>query len=114
VTTFGAVGYCFGARYAVDLALENTTKAIAMAHPSLLQVPADFEALMEKSSNPILINSCEFDDQFPPEKQKITDELMGGGKYKPGYEQVYFPGCSHGFAVRGDLVSCSLTILDAS
>jgi dienelactone hydrolase len=42
-TTFGATGYCFGARYAVDLALENVTKAIVMAHPSLLNVPEDFE-----------------------------------------------------------------------
>jgi dienelactone hydrolase len=46
VTTFGASGYCFGARYAMDLALENITKAIVMSHPSLLQLPEDLEVCM--------------------------------------------------------------------
>jgi hypothetical protein len=40
---------------------------------------------------------------FPPEKQKVTDELLGDGKYAPGYVREYFAGCSHGFAVRGDM-----------
>jgi len=103
ITAFGATGYCFGGRYAVDLALENITKAIVISHPSLLEVPGDFEKLKAQSNNPILINSCEEDGMFPPEKQKITDELLGNGQYKPGYVREYFPGCSHGFAVRGDL-----------
>jgi dienelactone hydrolase len=46
VTTFGATGYCFGARYAVDLAIDNVTKAIVIAHPSLLNVPDDFEVCL--------------------------------------------------------------------
>jgi dienelactone hydrolase len=41
VTTFGASGYCFGARYCMDLAFENVTKVIVMSHPSLLQIPED-------------------------------------------------------------------------
>jgi dienelactone hydrolase len=44
VTTFGATGYCFGGKYAIDLARENVTKAIAISHPGLLELPADFEA----------------------------------------------------------------------
>jgi dienelactone hydrolase len=43
VTTFGTTGYCFGARYAVDLAIENVTKAIVITHPSMMKVPEDFE-----------------------------------------------------------------------
>jgi hypothetical protein len=42
---------------------------------------------------------------FPHEAQKVTDELLGNGKYAPGYVREYFPGCTHGFAVRGDMVS---------
>lgn len=103
VTVFGATGYCFGARYAVDLALENTTKVIVMSHPSLLEVPSDFEKLIAQSNNPVLINSCEFDERFPKESQKIADEMLGDGKYKPGYLRTYWEGCNHGFAVRGDL-----------
>lgn len=44
------------------------------------------------------------DRQFPPEKQKVVDELLGNGKYAPGYERTYWEGCVHGFAVRGDMV----------
>lgn len=43
VTLFGATGYCFGGRYSVDLAIEGVTKAVALAHPSLIQAPGDFE-----------------------------------------------------------------------
>jgi dienelactone hydrolase len=43
ITTFGATGYCFGGRYSVDLAIENVTKVIVISHPSMLQVPEDFE-----------------------------------------------------------------------
>jgi hypothetical protein len=40
---------------------------------------------------------------FPPEKAKIADEVMGNGQYAPGYTREYFAGCTHGFAVRGDM-----------
>jgi hypothetical protein len=43
VRTFGASGYCFGVRYAMDLAFENITKAIVISHPSFLQIPEDLE-----------------------------------------------------------------------
>lgn len=49
-TVFGATGYCFGGRYAVDLALDDVTTAIAMSHPSLLQLPADFEVRLLPST----------------------------------------------------------------
>jgi hypothetical protein len=53
VTISGTFGCYFGARYTVDLALENVTEAIAIAHPSLLKVLADFGALKKKSNNPV-------------------------------------------------------------
>jgi dienelactone hydrolase len=43
VEIFAATGYCFGARYCVDLALDGAVQVIALTHPSMLQVPADFE-----------------------------------------------------------------------
>ena len=54
---------------------------------------------------PVLFNTCEVDPQFPIESQKIADELLGDGKYSPGYKRTYWDGCTHGFAVRGDIVS---------
>lgn len=48
---------------------------------------------------------------LPVEAQATVDEILGGGKFAPGYERTYWPGCVHGFAVRGDMVSAdSVTI----
>jgi hypothetical protein len=94
---------------------------MSFTHPGMLEVPADFEActfflspssaesnasqaLKARSTNPLLLNTCEFDPPFPPEAQKQVDALLGGGQYPHGYERTYWDGCKHGFAVRGDLV----------
>lgn len=42
---------------------------------------------------------------FGLEAQAKADEILGGGKFAPGYERTYWEGCTHGFAVRGDMVS---------
>ena len=79
--------------------MENLISVAVLSHPSLLRVPEDFHELIEKSKAAVLINSCEVDPQFPLESQKIADEVLGDGKYKPGYVRTYWPGCKHGFAV---------------
>lgn len=56
-----------------------------------------------KSTAPLLINSCTVDPKFPLEAQVQADELFGSGKFAPGYKREHFEGCSHGFAVRGDI-----------
>ncbi|KAI0630599.1 alpha/beta-hydrolase [Trametes polyzona] len=103
VTKFAAIGFCFGARPAFDLAFNNEVAVVAVSHPSLLQVPADLEKYLSDSKAPLLINSCETDSMFPQEAQAKADEILGGGKFAPGYERTYWPGCTHGFAVRGDI-----------
>ncbi|KAJ3568986.1 hypothetical protein NP233_g5344 [Leucocoprinus birnbaumii] len=103
IKEFGAVGYCFGGRYVFDLAFENIIKASVVCHPSLLKIPADLNTYFETSKAPLLINSCTVDSQFPHEAQAVADELFGQGKFTPGYERAYWEGCTHGFAVRGDL-----------
>jgi len=40
---------------------------------------------------------------FPPKAQAKADEILGNGKFVPGYKREYFSGCTHGFAVRGDM-----------
>jgi len=101
VTTFAATGYCFGGRYVFDLAIDNVLKVAATSHPSLLQIPADLENYVAKSKAPLLINSCTVDTQFPPEAGDIADKIFA--KFGPGYKRDYYEGCTHGFAVRGDL-----------
>jgi len=48
------------------------------------------EKLFDRSSVPLLINSCEFDSAFPCEAQAAADDILGSGKYTPGYEQMYW------------------------
>jgi len=103
VTEFGVLGYCFGGRYCFDLAFDKIPKAVMVAHPSLLQVPADLEKYVAEANAPILFNTCTVDTQFPLESQAKADELFGNGKFAPGYKREYWEGCTHGFAVRGDL-----------
>ncbi|KII87452.1 hypothetical protein PLICRDRAFT_142740 [Plicaturopsis crispa FD-325 SS-3] len=102
VTKFGATGYCFGARYNFDLAFENIVQVNVVAHPSQLE-EADLIKYKEVAKAPLLINSCPIDRAYPPEKQKLGDEILGDGKFAPGYERKHWEGCTHGFAVRGDL-----------
>ena len=115
INEFGATGYCFGGKsrhaiifsssedltgkYVFNLAQDNVIKVGAVSHPSLLQMPGDLEKLLAQSKAPILINSCDIDQQFPAESCGIADKLFGEGKYVPGYKRVHWEGCTHGFAV---------------
>jgi len=103
VTRIGATGYCLGARYVWDLALEGVIHVSVTAHPSLLKIPDDLEKYRTMSKAPLLINSCTTDSQFPHEAQAQADSILGNGKFPPGYVREYWAGCSHGFAVRGDM-----------
>ncbi|KAH7926966.1 alpha/beta-hydrolase [Leucogyrophana mollusca] len=103
VVKFASTSYCFGAPYTFQLAFENITKVSVCAHPSALKIPEDLEKYAEMSKAPLLINSCTVDPPFPPEARAKADEILGGGKFAPGYQREYWEGCTHGFAVRGDM-----------
>ncbi|EIW79020.1 alpha beta-hydrolase [Coniophora puteana RWD-64-598 SS2] len=102
VTAFAAIGYCYGARHAWDLAIEHVTKVTICNHPSLLKNPEDFETYLAKATAPLLINSCEIDPPFPPDFQASADEILKD-KFAPGYHREHWMGCKHGFSVRGDI-----------
>ncbi|KAI6139814.1 Alpha/Beta hydrolase protein [Pisolithus tinctorius] len=104
VKDFGSAGYCFGARYSFDLAFENIAKVTVVSHPSLLKVPEDLEKYKKLSRAPLLINSCTFDAPFPKESQAEADRILGDGEqFTATYRREYFEGCTHGFAIRGDV-----------
>jgi len=103
VTKFGATGYCFGGRYVFNLAFENNIHVAVVAHPSLLKFPDDLEKYLSSSKAPLLMNSCTTDSQFPIDKQALADQILGDGKFAPGYVREYWEGCTHGFSVRGDM-----------
>ncbi|KAI0314053.1 Alpha/Beta hydrolase protein [Amylostereum chailletii] len=100
IDAFAATGYCYGGRLTFNLAFDNTIKAAATSHPSLLQLE-DIDKYVSTSKVPLLINACEVDGQWPKEKQDRAVERFKD--FAPGFAQPYFPGCTHGFAVRGDL-----------
>lgn len=75
-----------------------------MAHPSLLEAPKDLEDL-KASGVPVYFATCETDQQFPAEKQEQADKILGAGKMESEdgkYKRTYYPGATHGFAVRSD------------
>ncbi|KAJ7665923.1 dienelactone hydrolase [Mycena polygramma] len=103
ITRIASTGYCFGARYVVDLAFDNVIQVSAISHPSRLTMPDDMEKYAVMSKAPLLINSCTVDQAFPLEAQAKADEILGDGKFAPGYHREFFEGCRHGFAIRGDM-----------
>ncbi|KAH9174738.1 chlorocatechol-degradation protein [Lactarius sanguifluus] len=100
ITVFGATGYCYGARLVFDLAFENIIRVAVITHPSLLTTE-DLDIYVEKSKAPLLLNSCEHDELFPPALALTTDEKFSN--FEPGYKRTYWEGVHHGFATRGDL-----------
>ncbi|KAF8449342.1 hypothetical protein L210DRAFT_3640930 [Boletus edulis BED1] len=108
IKEFAATGYiasvCIqSARYVFDLAFDGIIKVAAVSHPSLLKIPEDLHKF-KQTKVPLLINSCEIDQVFPIDSQAQADVILGGGLTKTDlYRREYFDGCTHGFAVRGDM-----------
>jgi hypothetical protein len=75
-------------RYVFDLAFDNVIQVAATSHPSQLKVPDDLQKLLTTSRSPLLINTSEVDQQYPIASQLKGDEILGGGKYKPGYQKM--------------------------
>lgn len=102
-TKVAAIGFCFGARYVVDLVLDvrfptplsvpartkadprspagtrqNAVQAAMVAHPSLLEVPADIEKLKESSVPFLWNNAGEDHGGFTPDVQKQARAILEG------------------------------------
>ncbi|KAF8991565.1 alpha/beta-hydrolase [Cyathus striatus] len=101
ITSIGATGYCYGGRFVFNLAFQNAISVAVCSHPSFLKAPDDLKKYKETSKEPLLINTCTVDQQFPHSAQEKADEIFAPFEY--GYRRVYWEGCTHGFAVRGDM-----------
>ncbi|KAG6830477.1 hypothetical protein H0H92_000484 [Tricholoma furcatifolium] len=91
-----AVGYCFGAPFALDLAATDKVLASAFAHPSLLT-----EDQFKGVTKPLLLVCAEVDKSFPPESRRKAEDILVEGKAT--YHISVFSGVSHGFATRCNL-----------
>ncbi|TFK21069.1 alpha/beta-hydrolase [Coprinopsis marcescibilis] len=92
---YTAVGYCFGAQYAMELGATDEVVAAAFAHPSRLT-----EGHFANLTKPLLLSCAEYDGAFPPPNLSRTAEVLAETK-KQYYIQV-FSGVRHGFATRAD------------
>ncbi|KAI6040300.1 dienelactone hydrolase family-domain-containing protein, partial [Pisolithus marmoratus] len=104
VTSFAVSGYCFGGRYAIDLAIDQVVDVVVVSHPSQVVIPDAFETIAQKAKAPLLLEMGDQDTEVSVEKQEGIDAILGDGKYAPGYKRECWPGCSHGFAVRADVL----------
>ncbi|SMN20708.1 similar to Saccharomyces cerevisiae YAL049C AIM2 Cytoplasmic protein involved in mitochondrial function or organization [Maudiozyma saulgeensis] len=95
----GVLGYCFGAKYAIQQINENTgiADAAAIAHPSFVTI----EEVAAIGQNPLLISAAETDPVFPQDMRKLTEDKLK--EIGARYQLDLFSGTYHGFAVRGDL-----------
>ena len=109
----GAVGFCWGGKYAIRAGLESNmiqiegekvplVDAVAALHPSHLALPADVEKLVVPTSI-----GWGVEDEGVKFEQKglvegVHEKAKKAGKKLPEIEhKVYRPG-RHGFAVRGN------------
>jgi len=98
VKKIGGAGYCFGAKPLVRFLKKGAIDAGYVAHPSW--VTADEVRAIE---GPLSIAASETDGIFPPEKRHLTEEILK--ETKQPFQINLYSGCSHGFAVRGDITN---------
>jgi len=95
VRRLGAVGYCFGAKYAVQQLGSGGVQAAFIAHPSF--VTEDEVAAVK---GPLSIAAAETDEIFPAEKRYRSEEILK--EIGVTYQISLYSGVEHGFAVRAD------------
>ncbi|EDO17281.1 hypothetical protein Kpol_538p41 [Vanderwaltozyma polyspora DSM 70294] len=96
----GLIGYCFGAKFAVQQINKTNgiANAIAIAHPSFVSIEEVNDIDVNK---PILISAAENDEIFNEEGRHLTEaKLKENGNI---YQLDLFSKTYHGYAVRGDI-----------
>ncbi|KAG5640483.1 hypothetical protein DXG03_008342 [Asterophora parasitica] len=94
-TQYFAVGYCFGAPFALNLAVTDKVAAAAFAHPGFLN-----EDHFSNLRQPLFLSCAETDSTFPLESRRRAEDLLVAAKAT--YHIQVFSGVKHGFATRGD------------
>lgn len=91
-----AIGFCYGGWAAFKLGADpSLIDAISTAHPSMLK-----KSEIESVKVPVQILSPENDFAYTPELKQATFDILP--KTGVQWEYIYFPGLTHGFAVRGN------------
>ncbi|KII92995.1 hypothetical protein PLICRDRAFT_375986 [Plicaturopsis crispa FD-325 SS-3] len=93
---YHAVGYCFGAPFALDLGRTGFVAAVAIAHPTYVN-----EDHLEQLKAPVLLSCAETDHTFPRDARRRAEDILVEKKH--AYHLQVFSGVAHGFAVRANL-----------
>lgn len=101
VTRIGAVGYCFGGKYAFRFLdssrpAEERVDAAFTAHPSMLE---DEEILAIEG--PVSVAQAENDELLGPERRSEIEKLLKDTGREYGVS--LYSGTNHGFAVRANV-----------
>ncbi len=100
----GAAGFCWGGKFAIDLAQgvevngKSMIDACFTAHPSWIIVPTD----IEKVKIPLSIAVGDQDFVLPMPQVKQVQGILKDREDITG-ELVVYSGAGHGFSVRADL-----------
>ncbi|KAJ3735427.1 dienelactone hydrolase family-domain-containing protein [Lentinula guzmanii] len=89
------VGYCFGAKYTMELSNDDAIVAAALAHPAFLN-----EDHFRKIKKPLMLSCAETDHTFPLQSRRIAEDILV--ERKAQYFFQVFSGVEHGFASRSD------------
>lgn len=95
----GAVGFCWGARYAILLTYADADPYVDCAvanHPSFLSMPSE----IEKIAKPVAIEVGDSDSIFGQKDIEQTREIF---QKKKDCEIEVYEDQVHGFTIRGDL-----------
>jgi dienelactone hydrolase len=110
----GVAGFCWGGYYAIGLTHDRPENFITVdgkavplvdcaftAHPSMVKVPEEIEAV----EKPLSVANGDDDQYMGREKMAQLTKILEDKNAKLGkevHEVEVYPGAKHGFAVRGD------------
>jgi len=92
----GALGFCWGGRYAI-LAAHGEVDAAVACHPSLVTIPGDFEPV----TKPLSLAVGDEDSLLDKDAVGKIQDLMAKKTDLPHELRIY-EGQIHGFAIRSD------------
>lgn len=93
----GAIGFCWGGRYAILSAVEGGVDAAVACHPSLVAVPGDFDPV----SKPLSLAVGDKDSLLDNKTVGQIQDLMAKKTSVPHELRIYEDQV-HGFALRSD------------
>ncbi|KAK8188828.1 dienelactone hydrolase family protein [Phyllosticta capitalensis] len=112
--SFGVAGFCWGGFWSFKLAHDRPEDRVEVngvklplvdasfaAHPSLMKIPDDIEAIVKPTS----VAAAAIDARYPKEDVDRTREILERKMQLDAsvkHEVVWYPGCHHGWAVRGN------------